>query len=873
MGKRKTLKKRASAPARGVKPASAGLARPRGREKKPGRAVSHPLPAVGVVDFGRPNEPTKLELQREADRLVSKHYAPAGVIINDRMEVIQFRGHVSPYLKPVPGSAPFNILKMAREGLAAKLRSAVARARKTGAQVRTDALRVRSDGGLHRVRLEVLPIGSSPPTRRHYLVLFEPVASARGQPPASRAPDRKTARGRETREDDFARLERELAATREYLQSIIERQEASNEEPRSANAEEAELRASEERYRQLFESAREGILIVDAATGALLEANPYLLELVGYEMAELLGKELWELPFMGDPEAVRIGFKELASNGFSFDADLVLRSKSGETIHVESISSVYQSGSQKVAQYNLRDITARQQAEEQTRLQKGFTAIVVDSSLDGILAFDRNSNLIVWNVAMERIFGVRKEDALGRNAFEVLPVLKSIGEEEYFAQALAGQNVTSEDRPYVSTTGRQGFFEGHYSPLRDEGGRIVGGLATIREITSRKQFEDHLRQLQKLESLGTLSGGIAHDFNNLLNIISAYAALLAKEGGKKSAPRLEAINKAVDRGAALVRQLLTFARKSEVRFETVDVDAVVEDLGKLLKETFPKKFEVKLELADELPAISADPNQLHQALLNLCVNARDAMPGGGTLTLKTGVATQEQVRSRFSEAPEALYVLVAVADDGAGMDEATRSRLFEPFFTTKDKGRGAGLGLALVYGIVKSHMGYIDVETGIGRGSEFRIYMPVGAIRAEPREAKPVLQASPRDAAGSETILFAEDEEMLASAVKSLLEAEGYTVLTAKDGVEALDLYRRRRRDIAISILDLQMPRLGGWETCLKIRGIDPAARVVIASGDLDQEHRVQMRKAGIEGSIRKPYSAVEIMKVVRRILDLPAGA
>jgi two-component system CheB/CheR fusion protein len=1138
------------------------------------RAVSTEPPSAEQpeqTEHTAQREPSNLDLQKEADRLVLNRYAPAGAIIDDGLDVVQFRGHVSPYLEPASGAASFNILKMAREGLAIELRSAVARARKTGAPVRTDALRVRFDGETHRIRLEVLPIRGEPMTGRHYLVLFEPFGSSRGALPARHAPARKGARARGMREDEVVRLEQELTATKEYLQSVIEGQEAANEELKSANEEilssneelqstneeletakeelqsvneelstineelqtrnaelavlqsdlsnlltainvptillaldgrvrrfspqaqkllnltpsdvgrplqdlklkldvpgledvvklvidtvatrqiefqdrdgrwhmlrvlpywtadkridgavlafmdidrikksleevkkertyseslirtvresliilddqlrvlrvnpafcetfqisppevedrllfelsnwrpkaddfmklvqsarsstegfqtaelsisfeklgrkillvnarrvelpeepegrillaieditdrkttEARLRTSEERYRQLFESAREGILIVDAGSGALLDANPFLLKLVGYEMDDLLGRALWELPFAADPETMRIGFKELVSNGFAFDPDLLLRSKAGETIHVESISSVYYSGAQKVAQYNMRDITARREAEEQARRQKEFTGIVVDSSLDGIFAFDRSSNLIVWNTAMERIFGVRKEEALGRRAFEVLSFLEEIGEQEYFAEALAGKNVISNDRPYASPGGHRGFFEGHYSPLRDETGRIVGGLATIREITSRKQLEERLRQRQKLESLGTLSGGIAHDFNNILNIVSAYTALLARDDAKKTPAHLGAINKAVDRGAALVRQLLTFARRSDAEFHTLDVNEAVKDLDRLTRETFPKKLEIRVTPAKDLPAASADPNQIHQALLNLCVNARDAMPAGGTLTLTTGLTTGADLRKRFPEARDVPYVFVSVADTGQGIDEAVRARLFEPFFTTKESGQGAGLGLALVYGIVKTHSGFIDVESKPGNGAEFRIFLPVESAKVEkdkprarePQEALPAdppQEQTPREGAagnsGNETILFAEDEEMLSSAVKTLLESEGYRVLTAKDGYDALELFRDRKGEIAISILDLQMPRLSGWETFLKMREIDPGAKVLIASGDLGREERIEMKKSGIEGSIRKPYSAGQVMKAVRRVLD-----
>jgi two-component system cell cycle sensor histidine kinase/response regulator CckA len=259
---------------------------------------------------------------------------------------------------------------------------------------------------------------------------------------------------------------------------------------------------------------------------------------------------------------------------------------------------------------------------------------------------------------------------------------------------------------------------------------------------------------------------------------------------------------------------------------------------------------------------------MEHVIMNLAVNARDAMPHGGRLTIVTSNA-QRAARDAAVPPVDGRLVMLSVSDTGSGMDEETRSRLFEPFFTTKEKGRGAGLGLALVYGIVKSHLGFIDVESQVGRGSEFRIYLPVESGRvAESRPRTRIRRETPIAQGGTETILFAEDEEMLASAVKTLLESEGYRVLIAKDGQEALEIYEREGKDIAISILDLQMPRLGGWEAFQKLREIDPEARVVIASGDLDRQQLLDMRESGIESSIRKPYSAGEVMKTVRSILD-----
>ena len=253
-------------------------------------------------------------------------------------------------------------------------------------------------------------------------------------------------------------------------------------------------------------------------------------------------------------------------------------------------------------------------------------------------------------------------------------------------------------------------------------------LLTIDDITERKRLENQLLQAQKMESLGTLAGGIAHDFNNILNIIQGYASLLGKHAAKHEeiAEPVDVINETVKRASAVVRQLLTLARKTETKFERIDVNTLCQSLAALLRETFPKTIEVTLDLRHELPPTTADANQIMHALLNLCLNARDAMPDGGKLTLKTGVVAGKNLQNH-DEANADRYVGIEVVDDGRGIDENVRQRIFEPFFTTKDTGQGTGLGLAVVYGIVRRHEGFIQVESNPMEGATFRVYLPVAS--------------------------------------------------------------------------------------------------------------------------------------------------
>ena len=391
-----------------------------------------------------------------------------------------------------------------------------------------------------------------------------------------------------------------------------------------------------------------------------------------------------------------------------------------------------------------------------------------------------------------------------------------------------------------------------------------------REGRERKQLEAHLRHAHKMESIGTLAGGVAHDFNNLLNIISAHSALAGVEGigEKRRAESLAAIQNAVRRGAALVRQLLTFARKSEMEFAPVDVNDVIDELAAMLRETFPKMIVFDTELARSLPTVHADHDQLMQALLNLCVNARDAMPEGGNLTISTGLEEGPALRQRFPEAGAELYVRIRVADSGVGMDEATRGRIFEPFFTTKEAGKGAGLGLSVVYGILKNHGGFIDVETAPKRGSAFSIWFPAVPTLARRPVGKEIPLAEPASRGGRETVLLVEDEETLLQALKSILEAEGYTVLESRSGPEALRAFESREGPVDLVLADLGLPGMTGWQTLLEIWKKDPDVRGIVASGFLDPDLKAQMLARGASALLQKPYSVDDVLAKIREALE-----
>jgi CheY-like chemotaxis protein len=371
-----------------------------------------------------------------------------------------------------------------------------------------------------------------------------------------------------------------------------------------------------------------------------------------------------------------------------------------------------------------------------------------------------------------------------------------------------------------------------------------------------------------MENLGSLAGGIAHDFNNILAIMSVNASMLKKIDApeEKRSERVEAIQHATRRGAGLVGQLLTFARKTDVLFEPVKVNTALKEIVKMLSATFPKTYTFSLNVDKSIPIISADSNQLQQVLMNLCVNARDAMPDGGTITFSIEIVEGAALRKRFSEAREEQYVCLSVSDTGTGMDEATRNRLFEPFFTTKGEGKGTGLGLAVVYGVLRSHHGFIDVESEINLGTTFRLYFFVPPKDVQFSSTSQLVEEEV--SRGTETILLIEDEEILLRSISDLLSENGYTVLTARDGREAVEVYARNREDIKLVLSDMGLPKQSGWEAFLEIREINPSIRIIFASGNFDPNMKAELSKKGAKHFIQKPYVPDEILKSIREVVD-----
>jgi PAS domain S-box-containing protein len=624
------------------------------------------------------------------------------------------------------------------------------------------------------------------------------------------------------------------------------------------------IQQSEMRYRSLFENMLEGYVFCkmifegdSPVDFVFLEANPAFEKLTG--LKDVVGKRATEVQselIEKDPDLIEM-FGRIALTGRPEKLELYVRSLSSWFS-----ASLY--SPQKGYFVSVFDnITERKQAEkDRTRL-----ATAIEQAAEMVIITDLDGAIAYVNPAFERVTGYSRSEVIGRNPRILKSGHQDIASYKRLWETIADGRTWNGFLINRRKDGTIVHTEATISPVKDVAGNIVNFVAVQRDVTGELKLQNQLAQAQKMEAVGILAGGIAHDFNNLLQVTLGFSEILLEEK-QESDPEykdLQKIFQAARSGAELVQQLLTFSRKVEPKTVPLDVTEPIMQVKKFLNRTIPKMIDIRINLSGDLAEIDADPTQIEQILMNLAVNARDAMPDGGTLTMS---AKNETLDSEYAKSHPGVtagdYVLLAIADTGTGMDAATIEHVFEPFFTTKEVGRGTGLGLAMVYGIVKQHGGHITCHSERGHGTTFKIYLP--AIKETIEPATESLEDMP--CLGTETVLLVDDEEAVRELGSRILKRNGYTVLTAADGEEALDLYTRQENGIALVILDLIMPTMGGIDCLKRILQINPRGRTLIASGYSGDTSIKECLNLGARGFVSKPFRYKELLKQVRKTLD-----
>jgi PAS domain S-box-containing protein len=629
-------------------------------------------------------------------------------------------------------------------------------------------------------------------------------------------------------------------------------------------------------------SVREAALLIDEQ-GRFRDVNEECCRFLGYSREQLLEMRVSDL----DPEMPTERSPErwaLLKAQRSLTFERLFRSKEGRIANVEVCANYFEYGG---AAYNLalaRDITARKEAEDQLRNSEQRLALLIEQSPLGFLGWDTDSRLTEWNPAAERIFGFTREEVLGRDMAFLVPDSARESVYERVREVQREKIVIRGTNQNLAKDGRIILCDWCNSPLIDSQGRVIGAIAICEDVTAERTLEEQLRQAQKMQAIGQLAGGVAHDFNNILGVINGYSEFLLSERDLKEAHResIEEILAAGERAASLTRQLLAFSRKLLIQPKVLNLNFVLEGFDKMLRRLIGDEIEVRTVLDPKLSAVNADPSQMEQVLLNFCINARDAMPDGGQITIETeNVHLNEATAAQHSllikeghftrsacgdEFQPGRYVRLSVSDTGIGMDQETQSHIFEPFFTTKGPERGTGLGLATVYGIVKQNGGHVVAHSEPGQGTTFRVYLP--AVSQEITERWQI--STPREPLrGTETVLLVEDDKLLRTLCRKLLEDRGYTVLEAGDGEHAIKVAELYQGELALLLTDVSLPKVKGPALARILLQQRPTLKVLFMSGhgaEIVSEPGYRI-PAGTN-FIPKPFGLEELLKKLRETLN-----
>jgi two-component system, cell cycle sensor histidine kinase and response regulator CckA len=514
-------------------------------------------------------------------------------------------------------------------------------------------------------------------------------------------------------------------------------------------------------------------------------------------------------------------------------------------------------------------IGEREKSAAALRESQAHQSAIIESSEDAIISQALDGTIISWNLAAKTIFGYSAQEAIGKSILMLLPP-ERLGEEPQIQARMAREGyVHNFETIRVRKDGKRIDISGTISPIKDDSGKIVGVSKIARDITERKQLEEQFRQSQKMEAVGQLAGGVAHDFNNLLTVINGYSDLLltADDLSPKQDEFLKEIYAAGERGAQLINQLLTLSRKRAIRLQTLSLNDLVNETAKMLSRLIGENITLHVSDPPALPPILADAGMIQQVILNLAVNSRDAMPRGGQLDIGAeAVLLDEAHAAQIPKGRAGNFICLSVQDNGCGMPPETLAHLFEPFFTTKGPGKGTGLGLANVFGIVKQHQGWITVESCLGKGTTFRVFLPIVSPVATPFKDQPTEESV---AGGKETILLVEDEAAVRGFASLVLQKYGYRVLEAASGCEAMEVWARHGPRIDLLLTDMVMPGdMSGRELAAQLKAAKPALKVLYTSGYIPEATGVVFGLGETIHLIQKPFHPRQLAGAIRRALD-----
>ena len=624
---------------------------------------------------------------------------------------------------------------------------------------------------------------------------------------------------------------------------------------------EAALAESESRLleqKDLLEQTHDAIFTWKLGDG-VVSWNKNAERLYGYTQAEVMGKEIYERLKTVYPVLFDEYVAELRREN-RWEGELRQTTKDGKQIFVESRQVVSYAGEGEfIVLETSRDITKRKLSDERILQQ----ASLLDKAQDAILVCDLNHRIIFWNKGAQRVYGWEAAEVLGREIGE------AIGEGDNAVIEKASEDLKQKDEwlketAHFTKDKRKIIVVSRWTLVRNEIGQPDYFLVINTDITNLKQAEEQLYRAQRMESIGTLAGGIAHDLNNVLSpILMSVGMLQSDETIEKSGePWLSIIRENTMRGADLIKQVLTFARGAEGERINVQLRHLVKDLIKVLGETLPKTITVKYSVAPELETISGDPTQIHQVLMNLAVNARDAMPDGGMLTIMAQNITLDENYARLNiEAHAGKYVLFTVKDTGTGMSPEIVNRIFDPFYTTKEIGKGTGLGLSTALSIIKSHGGFINTYSEPNHGTRFSVYLP--ATVNEDSQTETAAQNMPFPVGGGELILIVDDEKNIRQVTSATLEKYGYQTLTAANGKEALGIYKQNAEKVRLVLTDMAMPVMDGATLIRALQRLNPKPKIISASG-LTSGHKTEIHA---DAFMTKPFTAEELLKTLAEIL------